>query len=122
MDFNQRSDKKHYLIVENGQNTTLITRSNQAHGYEIDAQWMDDFHHAMHAFITGEQNGYYIDFADKPVNFELRNHWNVIFDTQKTDAAFDREAIHKQQRINGTCIINPYQLLVFERNNEVEER
>ena len=29
----------------------------------MDAQWNDDFHHALHAAITGERTGYYVDFG-----------------------------------------------------------
>jgi len=32
--------------------------------YKLDAVWSDDFHHAVHAFFTGERNGYYQDFGD----------------------------------------------------------
>lgn len=32
----------------------------------FDAQWNDDFHHVMHVLLTGEQEGYYIDYADAP--------------------------------------------------------
>ena len=32
-------------------------------GYGLDAQWSDDFHHAVHALLTGERNGYYADFG-----------------------------------------------------------
>ena len=35
-------------------------------GYGIDGHWNDDFHHAVHAALTGESNGYYEDFADGP--------------------------------------------------------
>ena len=31
-------------------------------GYGIDAQWSDDFHHAVHVALTGELTGYYADF------------------------------------------------------------
>jgi maltooligosyltrehalose trehalohydrolase len=31
-------------------------------GYGLDVQWNDDFHHAVHVVLTGEQNGYYADF------------------------------------------------------------
>jgi maltooligosyltrehalose trehalohydrolase len=30
----------------------------------FDAQWADDFHHCLHALLTGEREGYYEDFAD----------------------------------------------------------
>jgi len=32
-------------------------------GYGIDAQWSDDFHHAVHVALTGETTGWYEDFA-----------------------------------------------------------
>ena len=33
-------------------------------GLGLDAQWNDDFHHALHATLTGERLGYYADFGD----------------------------------------------------------
>jgi maltooligosyltrehalose trehalohydrolase len=30
---------------------------------KLDAIWSDDFHHAVHAFLTGERRGYYQDFG-----------------------------------------------------------
>lgn len=32
-------------------------------GYGLDAQWNDDFHHALHTLLTGEQAGYYKGFG-----------------------------------------------------------
>ena len=32
-------------------------------GWGCDAQWSDDFHHALHAVVTGERSGYYEDFG-----------------------------------------------------------
>ncbi len=31
-------------------------------GRGLDAQWSDDFHHAVHVALTGETTGYYADF------------------------------------------------------------
>ena len=31
------------------------------------AQWSDDFHHALHAALTGERQGYYADFGSLAV-------------------------------------------------------
>ena len=31
-------------------------------GYGLDAQWADDVHHTIHAAVTGERHGYYLDF------------------------------------------------------------
>ncbi len=35
-------------------------------GYGLDGHWTDDFHHASHTTLTGESNGYYLDFASGP--------------------------------------------------------
>ncbi|CAN5826029.1 hypothetical protein BH23ACT5_BH23ACT5_01350 [soil metagenome] len=37
--------------------------SRERGGYGLDATWSDDFHHALHAVLTGERNGYYADFG-----------------------------------------------------------
>src|SRR5690625_5856378 len=32
-------------------------------GLGMDAQWADDVHHALHAYLAGERHGYYTDFG-----------------------------------------------------------
>ncbi len=32
-------------------------------GYGMTAQWADDVHHALHTLLTGERQGYYVDFG-----------------------------------------------------------
>jgi maltooligosyltrehalose trehalohydrolase len=50
------------LIAESDLNDpTLITRRTDG-GYGLDAQWSDDFHHALHVALSGETTGYYADF------------------------------------------------------------
>jgi len=51
------------VIAESDLNDPRVIRAREAGGYGIDAQWDDDFHHALHAVITGEQSGYYEDFG-----------------------------------------------------------
>jgi len=51
------------LIAENNLNDPRVARSPELGGYGIDAHWNEDFHHALHAFLTGEQDGYYQDFG-----------------------------------------------------------
>jgi maltooligosyltrehalose trehalohydrolase len=40
-----------------------LVRAPEQGGYGLDAHWADDFHHALHAFLTGERQGYYRDFG-----------------------------------------------------------
>jgi maltooligosyltrehalose trehalohydrolase len=51
------------LIAESDLNDPRIVRSRDAFGYGMDAQWSDDFHHALHSVLTGESVGYYEDFG-----------------------------------------------------------
>jgi maltooligosyltrehalose trehalohydrolase len=51
------------LIAESDLNDPRVIRAREAGGYGIDAQWSDDFHHALHSVLTGEQSGYYEDFG-----------------------------------------------------------
>ena len=51
------------LIAESDLNAPCIVRSREANGYGLDAQWSDDFHHALHSVLTGERKGYYEDFG-----------------------------------------------------------
>jgi maltooligosyltrehalose trehalohydrolase len=55
------------LIAESDLNDPRIVRSREAGGYGIDAQWSDDFHHALHSVITGDRSGYYEDFGSLTV-------------------------------------------------------
>ena len=52
------------LIAESDLNDPRLIRSVEAAGLGIDAQWSDDFHHALHALLTREQSGYYADFGE----------------------------------------------------------
>ena len=51
------------LIAESDLNDPRLVRSRDAGGYGLTAQWDDDVHHAVHALLTGERQGYYADFG-----------------------------------------------------------
>ncbi len=55
---------KHFvLIAESDLNDPRIVKAEEAGGYGLDAQWSDDFHHALFSVISGEREGYYADFG-----------------------------------------------------------
>jgi maltooligosyltrehalose trehalohydrolase len=62
-DFNQTSGRKHFLIAECDLNDAKYLNPFIKGGYNMDAQWCDEFHHALHTFTTGEEKGYYSDFG-----------------------------------------------------------
>ena len=52
-----------HLIAESDLNDVQVLDPHDKGGYGIDAQWSDDFHHAVHALLTGERTSYYSDFG-----------------------------------------------------------
>jgi maltooligosyltrehalose trehalohydrolase len=51
------------LIAESDLNDPRLITPREAGGYGLTAQWADDVHHALHALLTGERQGYYADFG-----------------------------------------------------------
>ncbi|MGH7508136.1 MAG: malto-oligosyltrehalose trehalohydrolase [Gemmatimonadales bacterium] len=52
-----------FMIAESDANDPRFIRPPELGGYGFDAQWADDFHHAVHAALTGERQGYFADFG-----------------------------------------------------------
>jgi maltooligosyltrehalose trehalohydrolase len=52
------------LIAESADNDPRVVSPPVVGGLGLDAQWNDDFHHALHAALTGERLGYYADFGE----------------------------------------------------------
>jgi len=50
------------LIAESDLNDPVLVTPREGGGYGLDAQWSDDFHHAVHVALTRETSGYYADF------------------------------------------------------------
>jgi len=55
---------RHLVVIgESDLNDPRLLWSRERGGYQLDAQWSDDFHHALHTVLTGERSGYYSDFG-----------------------------------------------------------
>jgi maltooligosyltrehalose trehalohydrolase len=57
--------REHYLIAESDLNDPRVIRPREAHGYGMDSQWSDDFHHALFTLLYTKEGdrGYYRDFG-----------------------------------------------------------
>ena len=57
-----------HLVLENGANEARwLERADRERPRLHTAQWNDDIHHCWHVLLTGEGDGYYRDYADRPV-------------------------------------------------------
>jgi maltooligosyltrehalose trehalohydrolase len=59
----QRLNRKAWLIAESDLDDVRIINPRSQGGYAVDAQWHDDFHHALYALLTGEREGFLVDFG-----------------------------------------------------------
>jgi maltooligosyltrehalose trehalohydrolase len=59
-----RLGRKLWLIGESDLNDARLIEPPAVGGFGLDAVWCDDFHHALHTLLTGEREGYYLDFNE----------------------------------------------------------
>ncbi len=97
-------------IAESDLNNPRIVLPREAGGYGIDAQWSDDFHHALHAVLTGETNGYYEDFGSLS---QLAKALQQAF-------VFDGIASAHRKRLHGRPIgsLSGHHFLAYAQNHD----
>ncbi len=78
------------LIAESDLNDPAVITPRASSGLGMHAQWDDDIHHALHAMLTGERQGYYCDFGTPAVFAKV---WTSAFLHDGTYSAF-RERLH----------------------------
>jgi maltooligosyltrehalose trehalohydrolase len=59
----ERERHVHLVLEHDGNAAGLLGGPMQK---QFDAQWNDDFHHVLHVLLTGEREGYYVDYAEEP--------------------------------------------------------
>jgi len=61
-------DRHVHLILENERNQArYLQRTELCNPRTYTAQWNDDIHHALHVIVTGERDGYYSDYSERPL-------------------------------------------------------
>jgi 1,4-alpha-glucan branching enzyme len=59
----QQTARRLVVIAESDLNDPRLIWPQERRGFALDARWSDGCHHALHAGLTGERNGYYEDFG-----------------------------------------------------------
>lgn len=101
-----------FLIAESDLNDPRLIESRSAGGYGLAAQWSDDFHHAVHVNLTGETDGYYLDFDSVGA---LAKVLEDGFFHNGTYSSF-RERHHGREIDAAT--VSPLQLVVCTQNHD----
>jgi maltooligosyltrehalose trehalohydrolase len=62
-------DRHVHLILENDRNQArYLQRTKRCQPKSYTAQWNDDIHHTLHVLVTGEKDGYYSDYSERPID------------------------------------------------------
>ena len=97
------SDRHVHLVLENERNTGR--RLGEQGRY--DAQWNDDFHHALHVALTGEDAGYYRDYAQRPAALVARSLANgFVWEGGDRDPQGKRERLTEARPQPLSCMVN----------------
>jgi maltooligosyltrehalose trehalohydrolase len=98
------------VIAESGLNNPRVMRPVRVGGYGCDAAWADDFHHALHALVTDERDGYYADFG-KVAQLAKAYHRPHVH-----DGSYSR---FRRQRFGAPADdVPPERFVVFSQNHD----
>jgi maltooligosyltrehalose trehalohydrolase len=99
-----------HVIAESDLNDVRVIDSPESGGHGLDAQWNDDFHHALRTLLTGDRAGYYGDFG-------LFSH--LVKGFRKGFVLSGEYSVYRRRR-HGSSSANhsPCQLVVFSQNHD----
>lgn len=101
--------KTHHLIVELDLNDNRFINRVENGGYGMDAQWIDEFHHALRITAGGDRTGYYEDFDG------IRHLAKAYCDAYVYDGQFSPH----RKKYFGVKTSNPgQQFIVFSQNHD----
>jgi maltooligosyltrehalose trehalohydrolase len=109
-DLAARENRRIYLIPESDLNDVRAISPKEKGGYGLDAQWNDDFHHALHALLTGERNGYYQDFGSLE-DLAKAHSEGFVYSGQYS-------AYRKRRHGGSSRHVPASQLVVFSQNHD----
>ena len=59
----EMTGRRLHLVAESAANDARLVLPRESGGVGLSATWSDDFHHALHVALTGETDGYYVDYG-----------------------------------------------------------
>lgn len=105
-----RLNRRIYLIAESALNDARLVRPSELGGYNLDAQWNDDFHHAVHTLLTGERSGYYQDFG-RPKDLVKAYREGFVY-------SGDYSSYRRCRHGNSSREVPAHRLVVFAQNHD----
>jgi maltooligosyltrehalose trehalohydrolase len=105
-----RTKRPLHIIAESDLNDVRLLNPPARGGHGLDAQWSDDFHHALHSLLTGETSGYYGDFGSlDDLGVAIRDGWRY-------SGQYSR--FRKRRHGNSPVGIGRDRFVVFSQNHD----
>ncbi|MHA6248309.1 malto-oligosyltrehalose trehalohydrolase [Pontibacter sp. CAU 1760] len=102
--------RPYLLIAESDQSDVRLINPIEQGGYGIDAQWFDDYHHAIHTLVTGELDGYYEDYG-KPAQLRKALEHTFVYNGLYSE--------HRMKTLGTDATANPAsQFVVCSQNHD----
>jgi maltooligosyltrehalose trehalohydrolase len=98
------------VIAESDLNDVRVITPPESGGHGLDAQWNDDFHHALRAQLTGDRTGYYSDFGQFSDLIKAFQEGFVL--------SGGYSVFRKRRHGSSSAGILPRQLVVFSQNHD----
>jgi maltooligosyltrehalose trehalohydrolase len=106
----ERLGRRVYTIAESSLNDVRLIQSAETGGIGVDAQWSDDFHHALRTTLTGERAGYFADFRG----------FDDLVKAHEVGFVFDGQYAEYRGRCHGNSArdVEPSRFVVFSQNHD----
>jgi len=110
MEIGKQTGCRKLVIAEMDLNDPRFINPPAKGGYGLDAQWNDEFHHALRALLTGDTRSYYSDFGS------IAHLEKAFRNTYVYDGIYSP---HRKRTFGGHADNNPYdQFVVFSQNHD----
>lgn len=106
----ERLGRRLYLIAESDQNDAKLLQPRALGGYGLDGHWLEDLHHALHALLTGEQDGYYQDFGTL-AHLVTAYRQGFVYTGQYSP-------YRRRRHGSAATAIAPYRFIAFSQNHD----
>jgi maltooligosyltrehalose trehalohydrolase len=105
-----------HLIAETSTNDPRLIQPLEMGGHGLDGQWNDEFHHALHTLLTGENAQYYIDFAEPDGEAPLWFMLKAMREGYIYSGQYSRRMQRRHGRSSGA--IPAHRFVVFTQNHD----
>ena len=115
--FGKHNNRTTFVTAEDDDNYRIKVEPLSRNGYGLDGVWNIEFHHALHALVTGERSGLYEDFS---VSERFKNPAEALLKAFVDGWVYDGFYRKRYKKTWGTGFeyIDPTRLIVYNQTHD----